>query len=41
LYFAKLVSNRAYIIEKGEVKFEGTFEDLEAHPDVRQRHLAL
>jgi len=41
LHFAKLVSNRAYIIEKGEVKFQGTFEDLEAHPDVRQRYLAL
>ena len=41
LHFAKLVSNRAYIIEKGEVKFEGTFEDLEAQPDVRQRYLAL
>ena len=41
LHFAKLVSNRAYIIEKGEVKFQGTFEDLEAQPDVRQRYLAL
>jgi branched-chain amino acid transport system ATP-binding protein len=41
LYFAKLVSNRAYIVEKGEVKFQGTFDDLEAQPDVRQRYLAL
>ena len=41
LHFAKLVSNRAYIIEKGEVKFQGTFEDLEAQTDVRQRYLAL
>ena len=41
LYFAKLVSNRAYIVEKGEVKFQGTFDDLEAQPDVRRRHLAL
>lgn len=41
LYFAKLVSNRAYIIEKGEVKFQGTFDDLEARPEVRQRYLAL
>ena len=41
LYFAKIVSDRAYIIEKGAVKFEGTFDDLEAHPDVRKRYLAL
>jgi branched-chain amino acid transport system ATP-binding protein len=41
LYFAKLVSNRAYIVEKGEVKLQGTFDDLEAQPDVRRRHLAL
>ncbi len=41
LHFAKLVCDRAYIIEKGHVMYEGTFDDLEAHPEVRQKYLAL
>ena len=41
LHFAKLVCDRAYIIEKGHVMYEGTFDDLEAHPEVRQKSLAL
>ena len=41
LHFAKLVCDRAYIIEKGHVMYEGTFGDLEAHPEVRQKYLAL
>jgi len=41
LYFAKIVSNRLYIVEKGEVKFQGSFNELEAHPEIRQRYLAL
>ena len=41
LHFARLVSDRAYIIEKGTIKYHGTFEDLEAHPDIQQKYLAL
>lgn len=41
LHFAKLVSDRAYIIEKGQMQYEGSFQDLEGHPEVRQKYLAL
>ena len=41
LHFARLVSDRAYIIEKGHVMYEGSFADLEAQPEVRQKYLAL
>jgi branched-chain amino acid transport system ATP-binding protein len=41
LHFAKLVSDRAYVIEKGTVRYDGSFEDLEAHPEVREKYLAI
>ena len=41
LHFAKLVSDRVYIIEKGTVEYHGTFEDLAAHPEVQRKYLAL
>jgi branched-chain amino acid transport system ATP-binding protein len=41
LHFARLVSDRAVIIEKGEVRFEGTFADLDAQPDIAAATLAL
>lgn len=41
LHFAKSVADRAYIIEKGAVQYEGTMADLEARPDVREKYLAV
>jgi len=41
LHFAKLVSDRAYIIESGEMRYEGTIAELEASPDVREKYLAV
>jgi branched-chain amino acid transport system ATP-binding protein len=41
LHFAKLVSDRAYVIEKGMIRYEGSFADLEAHPEVSQKYLAV
>lgn len=41
LHFARLISDRAYIIEKGRVRFEGTMEELEANSEVRDAYLAL
>jgi len=41
LHFARIVSDRAVIIEKGEVRFTGTFADLDARPDVAETTLAL
>lgn len=41
LHFARLVSDRAVIVEKGEVRFTGTFAELDARPDVAEATLAL
>lgn len=40
LNFARLVSDRAAIIESGEMRYTGTMAELEAHPEVRERYLA-
>jgi branched-chain amino acid transport system ATP-binding protein len=41
LHFARLISDRAYIIERGRICFSGTMAELDARPDVRDAHLAL
>jgi branched-chain amino acid transport system ATP-binding protein len=41
LHFARLISDRAYIIEGGRIRFSGTMSELEARPDIRDAHLAL
>lgn len=41
LHFAKLVSDRAVIVESGEIKFDGTFTELEASPEIRDAYLSV
>lgn len=41
LHFARLIADRAYVIEKGEVRFTGTMADLDADPAVRAAYLAI
>src|SRR5216683_2174805 len=41
LHFAKLICDRAYIIERGRICFSGTMSELDARPDIRDAHLAL
>ncbi len=41
LHFAKLISDRAYIIEKGRIRFSGTIGELEANPEIRDAYLAV
>ena len=41
LHFAKLISDRAYIIERGRICFGGTMTELDARPDIRDAHLSL
>jgi branched-chain amino acid transport system ATP-binding protein len=41
LHFARLISDRAYIVEKGRVRFEGTMQELEANPEIRDAYLAV
>ncbi|MCR9214294.1 MAG: ABC transporter ATP-binding protein [Proteobacteria bacterium] len=41
LHFAKLVANRAIIIEGGLKRFDGTMEELNADPDIREAYLSV
>jgi branched-chain amino acid transport system ATP-binding protein len=39
--FATALSDRAYILEKGQVRFSGTIQELRANDEVRKQYLAL
>jgi branched-chain amino acid transport system ATP-binding protein len=41
MHFAKLICDRAYIIEKGRIRFAGSMADLAANPDLRDQYLAV
>jgi branched-chain amino acid transport system ATP-binding protein len=41
LHFARLISDRAYIIERGRICFGGTIDELDQRPDIRDAHLSL
>ncbi len=41
LHFARLVSDRAVIIEGGLKKFDGTFAELESQPEIRDAYLSI
>ena len=41
LHFSTLVSDRAYIIEKGRIRYEGTMEELAKDEDVRAAYLTI
>lgn len=41
LRFAQEVADRAYIIEKGRIRFSGTMAQLDADDDVRAQYLAI
>jgi branched-chain amino acid transport system ATP-binding protein len=41
LHFARLISDRAYIIEKGRVRFSGTIAEIDADETIRDAYLAV
>ena len=41
LHFARLVADRAIIIESGEKRFDGTFKELDANPDIEKQYLSV
>jgi branched-chain amino acid transport system ATP-binding protein len=41
LHFARLISDRAVIVEKGRVRFSGTRAELEARPEIYDAYLAV
>lgn len=41
LHFAELVSDRAYVLEKGQIRFHGSMDELAANEEVRRMYLAV
>jgi branched-chain amino acid transport system ATP-binding protein len=41
LHFAMEVADRAYIIEKGRIRFEGTMAELSSNPEIQTQYLAV
>jgi branched-chain amino acid transport system ATP-binding protein len=41
LHFARLVSDRAYVIEKGQVRYSGTMPELAANQEVKREYLSV
>jgi branched-chain amino acid transport system ATP-binding protein len=38
-HFAEIVSDRVYVLEKGQIRFEGTMRDLSVNEEVRRTYL--
>ncbi len=41
MHFAQLVSDRAYVLEKGQIRFDGTMADLAANEALRRNYLSV
>jgi branched-chain amino acid transport system ATP-binding protein len=41
MHFAELVSDRAYVLEKGQIRFDGSIEELAANETIRQAYLSV
>ena len=41
LHFAQLVCDRAYVLEQGQIRFNGTMQALAANDEVQQNYLSL
>jgi branched-chain amino acid transport system ATP-binding protein len=38
---ARALADRAYVMEKGRIRFEGSMAEIDARPDIRDAYLAL
>ena len=41
MHFAELVSDRAYVLEKGQIRWSGTMEALAENVDVQRTYLTV
>jgi branched-chain amino acid transport system ATP-binding protein len=41
MHFAELVSDRAYVLEKGQIRWQGTMAELAADDAVRRAYLSM
>ena len=41
MHFAELVSDRAYVLEKGQIRYQASMEELAANDEVRRAYLSV
>jgi branched-chain amino acid transport system ATP-binding protein len=41
VHFARLVSDRVYMLEKGQIRWTGTMAELDANPDIQRAYLTV
>jgi branched-chain amino acid transport system ATP-binding protein len=41
MHFAELVSDRAYVLEKGQIRYDGPMSDLAANDELRRNYLSV
>jgi branched-chain amino acid transport system ATP-binding protein len=41
MHFAELVADRAYVLEKGQIRFEGSMSELATRPDITRQYLGM
>ena len=41
MHFAELVSDRAYVLEKGQIRYEGAMAELSANEEIRRAYLSV
>lgn len=41
MHFAELVSDRAYVLEKGQIRYQASMDDLAANDEVRRNYLSV
>jgi branched-chain amino acid transport system ATP-binding protein len=41
VHFARLVANRVYVLEKGQIRWQGTMAQLDTNHDVQRAYLTM
>jgi branched-chain amino acid transport system ATP-binding protein len=41
MHFAQLVSDRAHVLEKGQIRYQASMADLSGNDDIRRNHLGV
>ena len=41
VHFARLVSDRVYVLEKGQIHWQGSVAELDASPEVQRTYLTV
>ncbi|MCB1462939.1 MAG: ABC transporter ATP-binding protein [Nitratireductor sp.] len=41
IWFARKTTDRVYVIDTGRIAFSGTWDEFDAHPEIKQQHLAV